>query len=365
MAETPGGQFACPHCGRQYRWKTKLAGRAAKCKCGGQFRVSAKPGDPAQPLEEAHPRREPPVERPAAPTTPIEDHDHRHANADVEIEDDDTYALNLPEERTPRPAQASGSGKPAATVPAASAGAVDGRCPSCTQAITPGAVICVKCGFNLQEGRKMEVQVTADADDGPPVGGTAAGAPDKIPSPRMPIASGVGTIGSAASDEAEEALAKQQTFIDWILPPILIALGVMLHFLHASYFGADAVQGILGTIIAVGVRIVLWVPLLVFVLFAAAKLFDMSFGPLGLALFKLMGIALLPGAASDLISAAIPGGFIIGFTVAVIIYWVLLTVLFSLDALDAFYVMLGILFAQTIAGFLAGMLILMLVGLLL
>ncbi len=31
--------FACPSCGKEYRWKPEMAGRRAKCKCGGVVEV--------------------------------------------------------------------------------------------------------------------------------------------------------------------------------------------------------------------------------------------------------------------------------------------------------------------------------------
>ena len=32
-------KFACPSCGKQYRWKPELAGRSAKCPCGAKVVV--------------------------------------------------------------------------------------------------------------------------------------------------------------------------------------------------------------------------------------------------------------------------------------------------------------------------------------
>src|SRR5882724_1756324 len=36
-------------------------------------------------------------------------------------------------------------------------------CPECSSPITPGAALCVNCGFNLQTGAKVQTQVVAGA----------------------------------------------------------------------------------------------------------------------------------------------------------------------------------------------------------
>ena len=37
------------------------------------------------------------------------------------------------------------------------------RCPNCGSTMKPDAVICVNCGFNRAEGKKLDTQVVADA----------------------------------------------------------------------------------------------------------------------------------------------------------------------------------------------------------
>ena len=44
--------------------------------------------------------------------------------------------------------------------PAQQAAAQTGRCPACNQSIKPGAVICIKCGYNLKKGKRMQTAVT-------------------------------------------------------------------------------------------------------------------------------------------------------------------------------------------------------------
>jgi hypothetical protein len=41
-----GSKFACPSCGKEFRWKSEIAGKRAKCKCGATVQVPAT--DPAK-----------------------------------------------------------------------------------------------------------------------------------------------------------------------------------------------------------------------------------------------------------------------------------------------------------------------------
>ncbi|QDU34476.1 hypothetical protein KS4_25460 [Poriferisphaera corsica] len=40
----------------------------------------------------------------------------------------------------------------------------EGKCPACNQKIGDGAVLCIKCGFNLTEGKRLETAVVDEAD---------------------------------------------------------------------------------------------------------------------------------------------------------------------------------------------------------
>jgi hypothetical protein len=47
-SSTDDPRFACPACGKRYRWKPELAGRSAKCGCGAKLVVPAEaPVEPA------------------------------------------------------------------------------------------------------------------------------------------------------------------------------------------------------------------------------------------------------------------------------------------------------------------------------
>src|SRR5688500_1395974 len=120
---TTQAKFACGQCGRQFAWKPQLAGKLAKCKCGAVVKVPAAPPTGDEPDFDAAPRDE------------------------YDVADD----------------AASGY-----------------RCPSCSAAMTPGSVVCLRCGFNVKLGRKMSTAVGGDDDD--------VAAPAQRPVTAMPAA---------------------------------------------------------------------------------------------------------------------------------------------------------------------------------
>ncbi|MFW6060840.1 MAG: hypothetical protein ACODAQ_11715 [Phycisphaeraceae bacterium] len=353
MADPADAHFACPHCDRRFRWKRELAGRGVKCKCGGQFRVPDEPGHTAPPLESTAAHRAPRHESSPAPSQP---EGQPQGEGESASEDDQTYALDVPGDDAAgdRPSSASADNQRAAA-----SAAQTGRCPNCNQSIKPNAVICVKCGFNLKEGRKMEVEVDADTTSDAPADDAAPTkqkkqkkhqdsdqAPQAAVDPRKATAAGVGFIGDTASAETEAALAKRQLIIDWILPPVLIVLGVAMELIYQLYFSDDRINSPIGAVIAVVVTVVIWAPILLLLLVVTAKLFDMNFGTLGPAILKLMGIALLPGAIWSFLSGAFMGGWFAGLTVAAFMYWIMFLVLFSIEAIEAMNLSVALLVLQ-------------------
>ena len=151
MSETAQAKFSCPSCGRQFTWKPELAGRSAKCKCGGTIKV------PQQPQATSAPGRAP-AAAPAASDdgNPLDAYDFSTAEA-------------------PAPKKASrGGGAAAAAAPVADSGM---RCPACGNGLQPGAVLCVHCGFNLKTGKRMSTVLAADGPDLPAPGTSAPAAP--------------------------------------------------------------------------------------------------------------------------------------------------------------------------------------------
>lgn len=333
MAGTPAGQLACPHCGRRFKYKAGLAGRAVKCKCGGGFRVPAGPAGEAEPLDAA-----PAASAQESPSAP------RPTDEVGEVEPDDTYALNTDEPNdTPAPAAA-----PATT-------ARDGKCPNCNQPIKPEAVLCVKCGFNLQEGRRIQTRIAeeasardqapseADAPDALQPAGDEPGVPAAVGDPSDPrtALAGVGA-GPTASAAAAENLARRQHIIDSYVPGALILFGMVTNLLYSYYLAGEMAGGLIGAIVNTVLQVVVWVPLAFVGMLIAVKLLDVAFGTLGIALYKLVGIALGPSAAWSLcifLMGPFVGGFV-GFFAMLIIYFALLTVLFDLEGWDAINLMI-------------------------
>jgi len=106
MSDNNPQDITCPGCGKTYHWQEKLAGKKVRCKaCNGVFAVPAEP--PSQADEDV------PLED---PTSDVDD------SQDPMIE----------------------------------------TCPSCSNPVKVGAVICVRCGYNIKEGKQIETAVESD-----------------------------------------------------------------------------------------------------------------------------------------------------------------------------------------------------------
>lgn len=111
-------RVTCPACSKGYRWKSSLIGKRVPCKqCGSEFKVPIAPGE-GQLVK-------------AAPSKDV------------------GYELDMDEE-VHAPAAAS-----------AAAPANDGKCPSCNSPVRDSAVLCMNCGFNMAECKKVQTEVAA------------------------------------------------------------------------------------------------------------------------------------------------------------------------------------------------------------
>jgi hypothetical protein len=143
-------RFSCSACGREYPWKPELAGRSAKCKCGQVLHVPA--------TAPAEPEPEPDVLDFADDPVPAEP-----VKAKPLVKAGGAAAAAAPKAAV---------AKPKAPPAAQSSGQ---RCPSCQSDMTPGAPICINCGFDLRTGKHVQTAVEADA----PVAATPAKAKAK------------------------------------------------------------------------------------------------------------------------------------------------------------------------------------------
>jgi DNA-directed RNA polymerase subunit RPC12/RpoP len=137
-------KFICTACGKEYRWKPELAGRKAKCGCGASIVV---------PAERPATGGGAPAAKPAGPPA-----------------------------AAPAPTRVFAPTAETIAAPAESSGA---KCPACSAALAPNAVLCVNCGYNLKTGKTLSVVVERDEDepdDQPPAKAAAATAATPVKS---------------------------------------------------------------------------------------------------------------------------------------------------------------------------------------
>lgn len=141
-------KVSCQGCGRSYRWQPNLAGKKVRCKCGVMFVMPST--DPA-----------------AAPDLAIDDMDFKLDLSSV-VESEQQAAAGAGASEIDSAYDLAGAGpskpgslKPAPAIKAAPAPAAIGaptKCPSCGAKVNPAAVICVACGYNLKEGKKLATE---------------------------------------------------------------------------------------------------------------------------------------------------------------------------------------------------------------
>lgn len=314
-------RFACPGCGKRFRWNAEIAGRKVRCtRCNLKMRIPAAAGATAEALE-----------TPAPPAEPSQPDAGSDAAYDLSL-DNDLAGL-------------------APTAPVSPVAANGDRCPSCNSSVKPGAVICINCGFNLQAGTKMQTRVETDADaddaDSRPAASTpsASGAAAALATPRSGV---VAALENRADDTAAS------TMVNLWLPLGLIIVGLGMTFAEHMYFSDSALQGATQAILGVGIELAIQIPLLLFAVTLAAKALGVSFGPMGQAVFKLVAVILGPSAIGGIVTLLVGGiaGSFAGGMASFIFYWILLSVLFDLEGLDTLYVIIIIWAVQFLAGFL-------------
>lgn len=98
-------QIKCPHCGKAYKWKPTIAGKRFRCRrCGEVLDV--------------------PDEK------PTDQGDYQLAT-DKSPEEEEVLAP-------------------------------EGKCPNCGNKLRTTAVVCINCGFNLKDGKRIETRVEDD-----------------------------------------------------------------------------------------------------------------------------------------------------------------------------------------------------------
>lgn len=219
------------------------------------------------------------------------------------------------------------------------------KCPACNLSMKASAVVCINCGFDQNEGGKIKTKVIKPSPDeeGPT---KKAAAIEAAALPPDDDDSEVArrhrsTIAERLRDREDDA--RDSRFADLYLPLIFFAVGGGFLF----WQGMEQDWSVAKTLANIGIDLLVKVPLIVLAVFAAAKYMDISFGPLGKAIFKLAAIGIGPLALADLlmlmIAAATMGyGIILGLCFYIILAGIPLAYMFDLDYPDTSFTLLSI-----------------------
>ncbi|HSI33500.1 MAG: hypothetical protein ACAI43_23190 [Phycisphaerae bacterium] len=337
------GRFVCSGCGKGYAWKPELAGKRVKCKCGAAISVPAvMPGGAGG--NGSAVKAEGKVAGPAAKASANNGAKPQAAKA-VGVSPSSSNGGKLKQSdvvKIPRAkpqAEAGGMGlggedegappgfedlfalaggtpveDEAVTPPPLASVAPGAACPSCKASVSPGAVICVNCGHNLKTGKKLKTQAVS--------GGGGGGSGGKLVPALAGAGAPTGILGYAGSARRQsEARGEGDAFFaakDLYLPIGLVVLGFVLTFVEVIWAkGVDSIGLAVGV---VGVMTIINFTLVFAGVLAAVKLFDLGLGPVQIALLKIAGVSMIPGAIAAIVERAIDGPNA-GFGVAGFVGW--------------------------------------------
>jgi len=277
-------KVTCPTCGKGYRWREDFGGRKVKCKdCEAVFRM---------------------------PDSGSESPELLRAGA-IPTEDDGTIAMD--DVGHDRPAEGHGGGN---------------ACPSCGNTVKETAVICVQCGFNLKTGSKVKTDVAAGGDT-PPTGG-----PDVTGSLGSPIA--------AALDEREDDSGKKALMNDVIIPLGLIFFGAIGLIVSKILVKDNQITGIFSAAMVMLGMMVFLLPFMFAGILISAKIADISFGALHIAILKMAAVGMFAvaiGGVFEFLARLVDDtGFVAAmfkWGVEIAAVWGLLAWLFALDMFES------------------------------
>jgi len=124
---------------------------------------------------------------------------------------------------------------------------------------------------------------------------------------------------------------------DLYVPIAMILFGTTLQFARAFHRDSGA---LLNPFAFVGINVTIDLVVLLIGIIAAAKVLSVNFGPVPTAILKLCAISLGPDSVAWLAYWALGsglGGLCAAIFVSLVVYWVLFSYLFELDAQDTFY----------------------------
>jgi len=345
MSQASMGTFSCGECGRKYAWKVSFAGKSVRCKCGQAVAVPHTVGS-ASPSAAVSTPSKPKVGLPKV------------AGQDVQMKKAAVkpvaVAAAAPVKKAPAPpprADDDGLGDLydlAEAEKSATPVADEARCSQCRTIVPTGAMICPGCGFNFKTGKAVELAEAAPKKKAKAIGsaGAVAGAP-RTSATGIPLAYKRGL----SRQEREAGNAINDMTRDLYVPLALIAVGFAMYIgyyavaFHLTGAGIAVVSMGLTALIAFKV-----VSLVGFAMVMAGPL-GVGFGDFKSAILKLAAIAVFADGLICIIDALVrsfSGGFgggilgfgIIGFPIALGLYWGLLIYLFSMDPGDSWMVVM-------------------------
>jgi hypothetical protein len=294
MAENGGDKFSCASCNRTFLWKPQLAGKRVTCKCGAAIQVPTRAAAPAPapPVKAAKPAQ---VKAAAAP----EDDDALYAMADMEAK----AAESLPPlVMAAAPAIAGGGDDDMAIAPSPRRGA------------------------------------------GPKKGGGGGGAGKS----NIPLAYRQGP--SSRERERDSINVVMDMKRDVYVPVGLLVGGMLVYVIHYAWRYHLGGAGIIATMFGLSLITAFKAAVLIGFALVAAGPLGVSFGGVWTAILKLAAMAVSSDAVITWVDFGIDkisggtggGGFfgpgLIGYPVALGLYWGLLIYLFSMDPGDSWMV---------------------------
>jgi hypothetical protein len=222
------------------------------------------------------------------------------------------------------------------------------RCPSCMSQMQPGAVLCVNCGHHVATGKKVGVKVEKAAKKAVAVAG--GGDPENLGRPGVLAYSGRSQRAAASAGDNNIG----EPFKDLYLPIILFLAGVALTFVEARF--AIGIPSTGFCVAYTGVITIINLVLVFVGIMFAARLLDLGLGPIGPALLKIAAIAVLPGAAANIVGHALgPAGGMLGWGVSLALIYGMFMGLLQLDGQETIICSTIIWLVRTWAGFFLAM----------
>lgn len=354
--------MTCPHCSAGYRWKAAVAGKSVTCKkCDQPFIAPAQPGPGLLPEPE---------------------------------EDDGTFELAFSDDQRE---EFENLGKPAPPPQPALPVDHSGKCPECNSPLKPSAVLCLNCGFNIAQGQKLNTQIAEPtdepaADDFRPAAGVAAAASayghTGPPAPAVDVSTGpeepvmlseAEQIRKRAQRDADRAAAAEAShyFLDYKLPVILIAFGVVLALLNIlalaplsptaqspdDFFSGDPtyLQIAIRYAVSIVTNVILTSALFFCALLAMVAVLKAAYGSIATVAIKVIGITLIATQVSLALHFSFDiatGGFgilsfIIRWPLYLIVFFSLCWKLLDMDTVDFLVLFIVMVFGRILVLFIA------------